>query len=143
MGKENDHSPPLSVASEAHGPASVALEQWEREKERRLFAAAQRGEGRERERAMAQLVQKYERLVVSIARDSGFGGRSFEDALQEGRVALFEAIQRFQPERGFCFSTYATERIGYAILRAFHKDRPVHVPEAVQQAIKKMWFIEQ
>ena len=78
-----------------------------------LSAEKQRGAA-----ARATLTQANLRLVVSIAKRYRFCGLDREDLLQEGAFGLSRAVERFDPERGFRFSTYATFWIRQAALRA-------------------------
>ena len=60
------------------------------------------------ERALHELVRSYTRLVVSIATKFKNYGLPLGDLIQEGNIGLMEAANRFEPERGHRFSTYAT-----------------------------------
>ena len=60
------------------------------------------------DRARARLIEKNLRLVVSVARRYRGMGLPFEDLIQEGNIGLMKAAQRFDPELGNRFATYAT-----------------------------------
>src|SRR5215208_2235939 len=70
------------------------------------------------EDARRRLVEKNLRLVVSVAKRYREMGLPFEDLIQEGNIGLIKAVQRFDPELGNRFSTYATWWIRQAIGRA-------------------------
>ncbi|CAA9508775.1 MAG: RNA polymerase sigma factor RpoD, partial [uncultured Rubrobacteraceae bacterium] len=79
-----------------------------------LSKAAEAGDDRARKR----LVEKNLRLVVSVAKRYRGMGLPFEDLIQEGNVGLMRAVEKFDPDRGWRFSTYATWWIRQAVQRA-------------------------
>lgn len=93
------------------------------------------------ERAKEELVQRNLRLVVDIAKRFTGRGLGFLDLIQEGNIGLMRAAERFQYQKGFKFSTYATWWIRQGILRAVADQSrtirvPVHTTEAWQRMIK-------
>ena len=91
------------------------------------------------QKARQRLIEKNLRLVVSVAKKYRGYGLPFEDLIQEGNIGLMKAVEKYDPERGFRFSTYATWWIRQALQRAVaDKGRIVRVPTHMGEKIRKL-----
>ena len=89
--------------------------------------------------AKARIVESNMRLVVSIAKAYRSSGIPFEDLIQEGAIGLMTAAERFDPSRGYRFSTYATQWIRQAIGRAVdNKAKSIRLPAHVSESLRKL-----
>ena len=105
------------------------------EEERELLNRIQKGDIQAKER----IVESNLRLVVSIAKKYQNNGLSLMDLIQEANIGLLTAIDKFEPERGYRFSTYASWWIKQTISRALdNKSKLIRLPAYIVEGINKM-----
>jgi RNA polymerase primary sigma factor len=98
------------------------------------------------ERARTHFIVANLRLVFTIAHPfkRAQGALEYNDLIQEGRIGLIQAVEQFNPERGYRFSTYAVWRIHRAIMQALHdKKSIIRVPNYRWSALVHMQRTEQ
>ena len=94
-------------------------------------------------RAKAALTESNIRLVISIAKRYQHRGLSFQDLSQEGILGLTRACEKFDPERGFRFSTYASWWIKQSIMRAIaDQGRTIRLPVHVHDQLSSLRKLE-
>jgi len=150
---EDAPQPPLELNGQQSGEGGDSLTQYLREvrrtelftpdEEYRTACAARAGDFAARQ----SMIEHNLRLVVNIAK--GYLGRGvpLADLIEEGNLGLMHAISKFEPERGFRFSTYATWWIRQSVERAaMIQSRairlPVHVVRELQQVLRARRTLE-
>ena len=88
-------------------------------------------------KARQRLIEKNLRLVISVAKKYRGMGLPFEDLIQEGNIGLMKAVEKYDPDRGWRFSTYATWWVRQAVQRSVaDKGRTIRVPVHMGEKIR-------
>jgi RNA polymerase primary sigma factor len=105
------------------------------EEESQLTRAVQKGDRDARQK----LIESNMRLVINIAKSYRNRAIPLEDLIQEGAIGLMQAAERFDPDKGFRFSTYATHWIRQSIGRAIdNKSKAIRLPAHVSQSLRRI-----
>jgi RNA polymerase sigma factor RpoS len=107
------------------------------EEEQALAKRVEKGD----EEARARMIEANLRLVVNIGKRYINRGLPFSDIIEEGNIGLIKAVEKFKPEKGFRFSTYASWWIKQSIERALVNQTrtirlPVHISEVINSFVK-------
>jgi len=110
-----------------------------RQEEVEIAKKIENGQKSEAQMAKRKLVEANLRLVVSIAKRYRNRGLNFLDLIQEGNIGLMKAVDRFEHQRGYKFSTYATYWIRQAITRAIaDQARAIRIPRHMIELIDQL-----
>ncbi|MFY7951363.1 MAG: sigma-70 family RNA polymerase sigma factor [Armatimonadaceae bacterium] len=148
----DDDDPSVEVLSDVDEPGAEQesipesdpdLAPWMHRSTRLLSAAEEVALARRIQRgdkaAKDRLTEANLRLVISIARRYNVPGVPLADLIQEGNLGLIRAVEKFDPDRGFRFSTYATWWIRRAISRAvISQGRTIRIPVYVADLVQKV-----
>lgn len=136
--REIGRVPLLDAAKEIHLAQRIGARDAERERQRRdePFSQAVIDDGN---RAHEELTEANLRLVVSVAKKYIGRGITILDLVQEGNIGLIRAVEKFDPTKGYRFSTYATWWIRQAITRSIaDQARTIRIPVHMVETINKV-----
>ena len=92
----------------------------------------------DQDQARQRMIRCNLRLVISIAKRYANMGLSFSDLVEEGNIGLMRAVEKFNPDRGYRFSTYASWWIKQAIMRALsNQGKTIRIPVYMYEIISK------
>ena len=145
-----DKSPARRTAATSHDPTRIYLSEigisplLTADQEKEFARKALRGD----EPARQRMIESNLRLVVKIARRYINRGLPLLDLIEEGNLGLIHAVKKFDPERGFRFSTYATWWIRQTIERAIMNQSgsvrlPIHIIKDINSCLRAARLIRQ
>lgn len=110
--------------------------------EERVLARRAQGNGPESMEARNEFVRRNMRLVVSIAKQYKSTNVALSDLVQEGCIGLLRAIEKFDPDRGFKFSTYASWWIRQAVTRTIYQSDAIRLPVYIVESRRQVTLAE-